>query len=373
MRLDNNQQAFFALVKAGLWETDVRLSQYGDIDFYEVHRLAVEQSVVGLVTAGLEHVKDVRVPKEVVLVYVGNTLQIEEKNRSMNLFLAELIEKLRKADIYAILVKGQGIAQCYERPMWRACGDVDLLLSESNYEKAKTMLLPLALKAEYEDKSLKHYAITVNGGFVVELHGTLHSQVSKRIDRVVDKVQDSIFYDGKVRPWMDGNTQVLLPSPNNDVILVFCHILQHFFGCGIGLRQVCDWCRLLWTYNDSLNFELLETRIRKAAMMKQWKAFSSFAVDTLGMPAVAMPFYSSDSKWSKKAEKILRLLLESGNFGQSRDMSYKKKYPKLVEYLISFWVYSNYSFLQFQIFPKEALRGWGKTIRLGMMNKLKKR
>ena len=33
MRLDKNQQAFFALVKAGLWEKDVRLLPFGNIDF----------------------------------------------------------------------------------------------------------------------------------------------------------------------------------------------------------------------------------------------------------------------------------------------------------------------------------------------------
>lgn len=162
----------------------------------------------------------------------------------MNDFVGKLIDLLRKNDVYAILVKGQGIAQCYERPFWRASGDVDLLLSEGNYEKAQRVLLPIALDTEDEQKSLKHHAMTMRGGYEVELHGTLHSQISGRIDRGIDEVQRSIFFDGKVRSWMDGNTQVFLSSPDNDVIFVFTHILQHFFGGGIGLRQVCDWCRL---------------------------------------------------------------------------------------------------------------------------------
>ena len=47
MRLDNNQQAFFALVRAGLWEKDVRLLPYGEVDYAAVMRLAQEQAVVG--------------------------------------------------------------------------------------------------------------------------------------------------------------------------------------------------------------------------------------------------------------------------------------------------------------------------------------
>lgn len=57
---------------------------------------------------------------------------IEQRNKGMNIFISELIDKLQKEDIYAILVKGQGIAQCYEKPLWRSSGDIDLLLSDSN-------------------------------------------------------------------------------------------------------------------------------------------------------------------------------------------------------------------------------------------------
>ena len=64
---NSNQQAFFELVRAGLWEKEARLSQYKDIDFSQLLRLAETQAVVGLVAAGIEHVVDVKIPKEDVL------------------------------------------------------------------------------------------------------------------------------------------------------------------------------------------------------------------------------------------------------------------------------------------------------------------
>lgn len=94
---------------------------------------------------------DVKVPQEWVLQFVGETLQIEQQNKEMNSFLSRLTEKMRGADIYSLLVKGQGIAQCYERPFWRASGDVDLFLSEDNYQKAKELLLPLGEITEPEE------------------------------------------------------------------------------------------------------------------------------------------------------------------------------------------------------------------------------
>lgn len=67
----NNQQVFFALVRAGLWEKDVQLLPYGEVDYAEVMRLAQEQVVVGLVAAGLEHVTDMRVPQVWALQFAG--------------------------------------------------------------------------------------------------------------------------------------------------------------------------------------------------------------------------------------------------------------------------------------------------------------
>ena len=326
MQLDNNQKAFFELAKAGLWEKDVLLSQFNKIDYEDVYRLAVEQSVVGLVAAGIEHVTDVKIPKDVSLSFVGDTLQLEQQNKAMNSFVAKLIAKLREADVYAILVKGQGIAQCYERPLWRASGDVDLLLSWDNYELAKSVLLPLAIEQEQEYKKFKHLGMTFKGGFVVELHGTLHSRLSKRIDRGIDDAQKDVFYGGNVRSWLNGNTHVFLPDINNDVIFVFTHILHHFYIEGIGLRQICDWCRLLWTYRDSVNCGLLESRIRKMELMTEWKAFAALAVDWLGMPEEVVPMYSSDRKWSKKAEKIIEFVLETGNFGHNREREVSSSY-----------------------------------------------
>ena len=62
MAKDNNIKAFLELVRAGLWEKEARLSQFGEVDYEEIMGLAEEQSVDGLVTAGLEHVTDVKVP-----------------------------------------------------------------------------------------------------------------------------------------------------------------------------------------------------------------------------------------------------------------------------------------------------------------------
>jgi len=361
------QKVFFELVRAGLWESQRPVPGFtsqvsSDVEWEQVYRLAQEQSVVGLVAAGLERVKDIKVPQTVALSFAGDVIQIEQRNKAMNVFVARLIEKLRENDIYAVLVKGQGIAQCYEQPLWRSSGDVDLLLSEDNYEKAKKVLLPLALSVEQEFVFLTHLGMTIDG-WEVELHGSQRPRLTKRIDRAVDEVQGDVFYGGKVRSWMNGQTQVFLPAPDEDVIFVFTHILHHYYQEGIGLRQICDWCRLLWTYREALNHGLLESRIKKMGLLTEWKAFGAYAVEYLGMPQDAMPLYSSDKKWLKKAKRINDFVMEVGNFGHNRAKIIR---GSLVgRKAASLWRRTIDSFRHFATFPKNSMKIWWYMVKTG--------
>lgn len=355
--MDKIKLIFFELIKAGLWEKDVELRKYGTTDFDEIMSLAEEQSVVGLVTAGLEHVTDVKVPQEVLLQFIGQTMQIEQQNANMNMFVAKLVSKMRDAGIYTLLVKGQGVAQTYEKPLWRASGDVDLFLSDDNYNKAKVFLTPLASEVEGEYVGIKHLGMTIDG-WVVELHGSLNVGLPGRINRVLDDIYVDTFNGGNVRSWDNCGTQVFMLGVENDIFYVFVHFVNHFYKGGIGLRQICDWCRLLWAYREKIEFNKLELRIKKAGLMSEWKAFYALAVKYLGMPEVSGSMFqvSSNSKWEKKADKIMDFILMSGNFGHNRDMSYYSKYPYLVRKFYSMKMRVGDLFNHARIFPLDSLR-----------------
>lgn len=334
--LDNNTQAFLALVRAGLWEIDVQLTQYGRIDFKEIYRLAEEQAVVGLVAAGIEHVVDYKIPKEDALQLVGAALQLEQRNQTLNDFLVWLVKRLNEEHVHPVLVKGQGVAQCYERPAWRASGDIDLLLGPYDYSKAKELLIPFADRVDEEETKNKHQALSISG-VEIELHGKMPFLLSKRTDVVIESVIEESVSKGKDKVWRYADTEIVLPSPDNDVILVFTHFLHHFFIEGVGLRQICDWCRLLWTYKDSLDCELLGKRLREMGLMSEWQVFGSLAVNILGISQDAMPFYDDRKCYSRKANRVLSHVLKSGNFGHNNDLSYRTKYSGVAYKLVATW------------------------------------
>lgn len=335
-RIEINLNAFLDLLKAGLWEKDVKLSQVDALDFSYIYHIAEEQAVVGLIAAGLEHLVEAKAPKEVVLTFVGSALQLEQRNKAMNSFINVLVDKMRKAGIYTLLVKGQGIAQCYEKPLWRACGDVDFYLSNNNYKEAKAYLIPLASSVEKENKQRLHIGMSIDP-WIVELHGTLHSSLSRRMNRGLDEVHKSIFYGGNVRSWNNNGVTVFLPSADNDIIIVFTHFINHFYIGGIGLRQVCDWCRLLWIFKNKVDYNLLLMRITSMGLMAEWQTFASLVVEYLDMPQDAMPFYKKTSKNSKRAKRILKLMLETGNLGHNIEDGNRGSYSFLAQKCTTLW------------------------------------
>lgn len=363
---DKTLELFF-LVRAGMWgdgNPEIRIGE--NTDWQEIYRLATEQSVLGLVLAGLEH-SDVKPPKELLLRWIGEMQMIEQRNKEMNAFIERIISKLRYAEVYAILVKGQGIAQCYEKPLWRVSGDIDLLLSADNYNKAGDFLIPLSSNTEKVHTHGKHIELQIDD-WTVELHGTQHSELSARVDKLIDEAQESVFFCGNVRSWMNGRTLVFLPGPDDDVILIFTHILKHFFKEGIGLRQICDWCRLLYAYSDSLNHGLLERRIRKAGLMTEWKAFAAFAIIYLGMPEESMPFYTNKEIWNRKAKRICRYIVKVGNFGHNRDLSYYSKTPYYIRKMISMTIRMKNVLSHMTEFPLDTLKFGCGIIYNGMIS-----
>lgn len=334
MWVKSEQQAFLALVRAGLWENTLKSTVYclqltEGLDWEKIYRLAVEQSVQGLVLAGIEKTNTNRtdntnkMPQELLLQWIGEVQMIEQTNKAMNQFIGKLVGGMREKDIYTLLVKGQGVAQCYERPLWRQSGDVDLLLSEDNYQNAKQYLLPLSSDHKNEERYSQHLGLSIDQWYV-EIHGSLRTGLSGRIDKEVDANQRDVFYGGQVRSWNNGNTQVFLPAADNDVFFVFTHFIKHFYKEGMNLRHVCDWCRLLWTFKDKLNHGLLEKRIRRAGLMSEWQVFAALAVEYLGMPVEVMPFYDGrckkdDGRWNKKAEQVLKHILKGEPYSKVRD------------------------------------------------------
>ena len=320
--MKSSEYYFLELLKAGLWERVTILEGKGPIAFDKVYQLAQEQSVVGVLASGLEFVRNRHFKKQEVISFVKQVYSIERKNVEMNDFLITLFNWMNENGIFAVLVKGQSVARKYQRPLWRVSGDIDLLLEKDQYIKALKFFSEKCVCTEKEDIYKKHIAFRADS-FALELHGSFRTGIDARLDREMDVIYDDVFSNSTFESWQYKGVSIPVLAPHQEVIHLFVHIQKHFFKGGIGLRQICDWCRALWVSREEIDSTRLRLDLKRLGLFSEWEVFTSLAVDYLGMPQEAMPLYNHNKK--SQAGIILKRILVFGNFGGNRDVSYRSR------------------------------------------------
>ena len=202
----------------------------------------------------------------------------------------------------------------------------------------------------------------------MELHGSLRVGLPKRINRVLDEIYTDTFNNGSVHSWNNNGTQIFTLSKENDIVYVFVHFFNHFYKEGVGLRQICDWCRLMWIYRNEIDVKKVEERIKRAGLVTEWKAFYSLASKYLGMPDLVQGsgLMVHDSRFDKKADRIMEFVLKAGNMGHNRDMSHFSKYPFLARKCVSMGRRVGDLINHARIFPLNSLRFFPRIMWNGM-------
>ena len=110
----------------------------------------------------------------------------------------------------------------------------------------------------------------------------------------------------------------------------------------------------MWTYKDSLNYGLLEQRIKRAGLMSEWKAFYNLASRYLGMPDMDSRLMVHDSRFDKKAEKLVEFILGGYSGNKVKDtMQIAKIFPwKALRYSPSIFLNVNGLKIRERIFKR---------------------
>lgn len=240
------KKQFFELLKAGLWGAEPDLDLFeADVDWKELYKCARKQALLGVIFDGIQELpKELMPDRPVYLQWCNAALRIEDNNKLLNKELKNIYSLAKENGITAILFKGQGVAQNYRFPLHRNCGDIDLYIGESNFEKLNSLLRKEATN-EFEE-NYKHTSITWHN-VTIENHRILTELSAPKGNK---KLQSEIskWYNNKdFRTRMVGEVEVILAPLPFDTAYVLVHAVQHFLNEGVGLRQVCDWACMLTT------------------------------------------------------------------------------------------------------------------------------
>ena len=243
-----------------------------------------------------------------------------QQQAHLQLTLRRVWEACEQHGVYAVLMKGAGLAAYYPTPQQRAWGDVDIYVGAEQYHAACAAMratFPNALRFDEELDHYKHYNLIADG-VSIEVHrvsmGLQHPVDVRRYARM-----ETIGMREAEEIEVDGLT-VRVPEVTFNALMVMLHSWEHVLSQGASLRQLCDLVLLLHHRASDIDREQLERDLRGLALMDVWQVYMYILVKYLGLPQAEAPFYTH--RCARRAEVLLVDMLE-GRLGEEKSQGGK--------------------------------------------------
>lgn len=239
------------------------------IDWRKMLSWAERQSIVGVIFNGIQKAGPaLKIPKEVLLGWIGYVNQIESQNRLLNKRCVELTEFLAQNEFESCILKGQGNALLYDvrckkedgrcMALQRTPGDIDvwvmpMLMSDGRCKKDNVKrVIRFAREKNPKAKACYHHVDYGDfNGVEVELHyrpsfmfNPVHNY---RLQKWFCKMADGGCLMAELP---DGVGSIPIPKREFNIVFQLSHVYNHLLHEGIGLRQVIDYYYLLKMRND---------------------------------------------------------------------------------------------------------------------------
>lgn len=303
------------LLRVGLWGDAPRslpLFPLSGESWERVFRMAVRQTVAGIVFQGVSCLPDRLLPPERLLLrWVAEADVIERNNRATDRALSELSSLFGRCGLMPVLQKGQGIARLYRHPQQRACGDIDLYFPQpQERERAVGLLREQGIRVT---RSGEGSWCCVWSGIEVELHASLFDVSNPFARRYLLRLErEQGFEPFLLSQQADAGLHV--PSPLLNLLLLSAHAMKHAFGMGIGLRQLCDMACACRRLRAAVEAEKLRAACEQAGIWKWSLLLYAFSAEHLGLPAGCLPCEEP----LPSPRPLLDIVLKGGNFGLHR-------------------------------------------------------
>jgi len=338
---------FFELLRASLWERDTDLSVFnGSWKWSSIIQAFLNHKILGLVANVIMDLPSEYLPDEQqqldLLQYSANLLQVHQNH---NIAIKNTFARLEDAGCHPVLLKGQGIAALYPKNCIRNCGDIDIYVGPEEMEKAKLVMNAKATQdaiAKAQSTEMDHQYHIVIDDIIYEIHRYLGGAGNKfKRKQFMELSTIALKGDNTENICLnvfDETVKIKVPSGQVNSWFIFNHIIQHYHGAGIGLRQFCDWLMVLKnstffseeigvrsaclkpseTLNPSetskrIDILKLSETLDLIGLTRAWKILSGILVYQLGFPADKMPLF--DDKMAKKSQGfVLDHIIEGRKF-----------------------------------------------------------
>ena len=284
-----------------------------------------QQRLISLVFPLLE---ELDIPSEVFSRMERSARKIALQNYHLFFTAKYLIEKLEKAGIPVVLLKGNAAGRYYSIPEVRKTSDVDLLLLDRSREDDANQIFREAGLITVADQHARHHQEwRTTEDIIVELHTDLIESFDEpEADNCIRQQADRIPVPAQ-RADIMGISMPVLPQAYEAYHLLL-HMLQHFVRQGFGIRLLCDWV-VFWNRELPTSvFDEYLALVHESGIKRFHQVITSICVRYLGLSSKAgcMQLHAQRLMYSEhacfcelidadEAEHFVEDMFSGGDFG----------------------------------------------------------
>ena len=294
-------------------KTDIILSLTSE-EWGQVLALADRHEVLALLENILESDK---LSEEQQLIVQFKTAKTVHTGIQLQVLNQRLTTILDKKGIQAITLKGCAVARFYPVPEFRKTTDIDLFVAnEEDDRRAVQILSKNGFKLSGEWHANHHFVLVSEKKVVVELHTEWADAFKdKHLNKYLEKLQKESNQHCQLVEWQGLKFYAYETAWQGFYLMI--HMLQHFFGSGFGLRNLCDWV-VLWENCDDVKARKdFWKMVCESGTIEFTKAITSICIKYLGLDQKKSPVPEKCHIDQQLVDALLRDVLDAGEFGYS--------------------------------------------------------
>lgn len=271
------------LVRLGIATlTDAEIPK--DVDWKEIHFLAEEHGITGLVLDGLNRISMNQRPGKIALMQlIGSVLRGEERFAIQWRSACEMALLFDNNAIRTYVLKGFVISECYPNPKHRYSADLDCFLLSSRgdsdvWELGNQLIEHAGFEVSrgfYKNSSFHLPGLMVeNHRFMVPFRGnTTLKEFEKLLESYlrVDKGENKIEGTGLYRP------PVMMSA-----LFIIEHAYSHFLHEGLTWRHVLDWAMFSRRHQPEIDWVSFDVSIDAFGFRKFYESYVKMGRFLLG-------------------------------------------------------------------------------------------
>lgn len=312
--LSSNQEVLLQLVRLGIGHSKGDLPDV--TSWGQIEALALQQGLSAIIVDGVEHLpKSQRPPKEILLQWIGNTLQSYEYRYELyRIAIAEMGAWYNTHGFKMMVLKGYACGLDWPKPEHRPCGDIDIWQfgQQKDADEALNAWFKVQGPKFKIDNSHHHHTVFEWKGFTIENHYdfvNVHAEKSsKELEKVFKQLGTDDSHFVEVKDTLTGSAaKVYLPSPNLHALFLIRHMVSHFAAAEISLRQVLDWAFFVKKHKKEIDWDWLVSLLDQYHMKEFFNCINAICVEDLGFETNIFPYvqFSPELK-----NKVLTDILE---------------------------------------------------------------